>query len=62
VRPLGEADREKLRALLVPYALALSRSGQDAAAQDAVALLDAPDAFRVIRPAGEVVDQSISTE
>ena len=62
VRPVGEADRETLRALLVPYALALSRSGQDAAATEAIALLDAPDAFRVIRPAGEVVDQSISTE
>lgn len=62
VRPLGDADRESLRSLVVPYALALSRSGQDEVAQEAIALLDAPDAFRVIRPAGEVVDQSISTE
>jgi glutamate synthase (NADPH/NADH) large chain len=62
VRPPGEADRETLRSLLVPYALALSRSGQDDAATEAIALLDAQDAFRVIRPAGEVVDQSISTE
>lgn len=62
VRAVGEEDREKLRAILVPYALALSRSGQDEAATEAIALLDAPDAFRVIKPAGEVVDQSISTE
>jgi glutamate synthase (NADPH/NADH) large chain len=62
VRPVGGADREALRALLVPYALALSRSGQDDAATEAIALLDAPDAFRVLRPAGEVVDQSVSTE
>ena len=62
MRPPGEADREALRELLVAYALALSRSGQDAAAAETIALLDAPDAFRVIKPAGEVVDQTISTE
>jgi glutamate synthase (NADPH/NADH) large chain len=62
MRPLGDADRAALRELLGEYGDALVASGQPEAAAQVMALLDAPDAFRVIRPAGEVVDQTISTE
>jgi glutamate synthase (NADPH/NADH) large chain len=62
VRPLGDADRESLGELLAAYADALASSGQVDAASDVRELLAAPDAFRVIKPAGEVVDQAISTE
>jgi glutamate synthase (NADPH/NADH) large chain len=62
VRPLGDAERASLGELLGAYADALAASGQRDAAVYVQALLDAPDAFRVIKPAGEVVDQAISTE
>jgi glutamate synthase (NADPH/NADH) large chain len=58
----GGADRASLTELLRAYADALAASGQADAAVEVQTLLDMPDAFRVIRPAGEVVDQSISTE
>ena len=49
--------------LLGAYANALQDSGQDAASREVVHLLDdARDAFRVVRPGAEVVEQSISTE
>jgi glutamate synthase (NADPH/NADH) large chain len=62
LRPLADADRASLGELLVAYADALAASGQAEAAAAVRALRDAQDAFRVIKPAGEVVDQSISTE
>ncbi len=62
LRPLEDADRASLAELLAAYADALAASGQREAAEAAGVLVDDPDAFRVIKPAGEVVDQSISTE
>ena len=62
VRPLGDSDRSSLAELLGAYAAALDASGQPEAAAAARELTVAPDAFRVIKPAGEVVDQTISTE
>ncbi|HEX9437373.1 MAG TPA: glutamate synthase-related protein, partial [Candidatus Limnocylindria bacterium] len=62
LRPLADADRASLTELLRAYADALAGSGQAAAAVEVHALLEMPDAFRVIKPAGEVVDQTISTE
>jgi glutamate synthase (NADPH/NADH) large chain len=62
VRPLAEADRASLGELLAAYAEALETSGQRESAREVRSLLEAPDAFRVIKPAGEVVDQAISTE
>ncbi len=62
VRPLADADRADLAELLGAYADALAGSGQAAAALEVHALLETPDAFRVIKPAGELVDQTISTE
>jgi len=62
VRPLGEGDVASLGELLGAYADALASSGQREAAGWVRALLETPDAFRVIKPAGEVVDQAISTE
>ena len=61
-RPLADADRASLTELLRSYADALAASGQAAAAVEVMSLLEMPDAFRVIKPAGEVVDQTISTE
>src|SRR6266511_5106950 len=62
VRPLGDTERASLAELLRAYADALAGSGQAAAAVEVHALLEMPDAFRVIKPAGEVVDQTISPE
>jgi len=63
LRPLSDADHANLKELLGAHADALAGSGQAAAAVEVHALLAMPDAFRVIKPAGEVVvDQSISTE
>ncbi|MBI2983793.1 MAG: glutamate synthase, partial [Chloroflexi bacterium] len=61
-RPLADADRASLAELLRAYADALAGSGQAAAAVEVMSLLGMPDAFRVIKPSGEVVDQTISTE
>ena len=63
IRSLVDADRSSLAELLGAYAEALETSGQGDAAATVRALLDAPDAFRVIKPgSGETVDQTISTE
>ncbi|HEX9437732.1 MAG TPA: hypothetical protein VGA16_11315, partial [Candidatus Limnocylindria bacterium] len=62
LRPVADADRAQLTELLRAYADALAASGQAAAAVEVMSLLAMPDAFRVIKPAGEVVDQTISTE
>ncbi|MBM4433756.1 MAG: glutamate synthase [Chloroflexi bacterium] len=62
VRPVADEDRVVLAELLGAYAAALDASGQADAAHEVRALLAAPDAFRAIRPVGEVVDQAISTE
>jgi glutamate synthase (NADPH/NADH) large chain len=62
VVPLSDADRASLSELMYAYADALGASGQAEAAVEVHALLAMPDAFRVIKPAGELVDQSISTE
>ena len=62
VRPLADADHASLAELLGAYADVLDMSGQPEAAAHVRALLAAPDAFRAIKPAGEIVDQTISTE
>jgi glutamate synthase (NADPH) large chain len=62
VRRLTDEDRESLGELVGAYAGALASGGQEEAARHARALLETPDAFRVIKPGGEIVDQSISTE
>jgi len=49
-----------LRDLLAGYGRSLLGSGQEQAARAVRAL--GPDAFLVIRPGGEVVDQTVSTE
>ena len=56
------ADHASLAELLGAYADVLDMSGQPEAAAHVRALLAAPDAFRAIKPAGEIVDQTISTE
>jgi glutamate synthase (NADPH/NADH) large chain len=63
VRAPDDADREILRELLGAYADALRQSGQDGAAREAASLAEnATDAFLVVRPGAEVVEQAISTE
>ena len=60
VGPPREGELPILHELLAGYARALLGSGQDDAAR-AVRALGA-DAFLVIRPGGEIVDQTVSTE
>jgi glutamate synthase (NADPH) large chain len=62
VRAVSDDDRAVLQELLGAYAEALAASEQADAAADVLALLADPCAFRAIKPAGEVVDQAISTE
>ncbi len=62
VRELTDEDRAALDELLGAYADALSASGQREDASAIRALIWTPDAFRVIKPGGDIVDQSISTE
>ncbi len=62
MRGVTESDRPALDELLRGYADALRAGGQADAADAALALLDDLDAFRGVRPAGELVDQTISTE
>ncbi len=62
IRPLAEEDAAALGELLGAYAEALATSGQAEEAGRIRTLLWTPDAFRVIKPGGEIVDQSISTE
>ena len=63
LRVPDEADVDTLGELIGAYAHALRDSGQDAASREVMRLLDdARDAFRVVRPGTEVVEQSISTE
>jgi glutamate synthase (NADPH/NADH) large chain len=62
LRPLAETDRASLTELLEVYAGALAESGQANAAEEVRMMLATPEAFRVIKAAGEVVDQAISTE
>jgi glutamate synthase (NADPH/NADH) large chain len=62
LRPLAETDRASLTELLEAYAGALAESGQANAAEEVRTMLATPEAFRVIKAAGEVVDQAISTE
>ena len=58
--PPRDSELPILRELLAGYARALLGSGQDDVARAVRAL--GPDAFLVIRPGGEVVDQTVSTE
>ncbi|MFN2520378.1 MAG: glutamate synthase-related protein [Candidatus Limnocylindria bacterium] len=63
LRVPGGDEAVTLRGLLRGYAAALAASGQgweSAAARGLAAR--APDAFRVIRAAGDIVDQTVSTE
>ncbi|MBU6423406.1 MAG: glutamate synthase, partial [Chloroflexi bacterium] len=62
VRQLTDEDHTALEDLLGSYVDALAASGQTEEAATVRALLWTPDAFRVIKPGGEIVDQSISTE
>jgi len=56
-------ERSALRDLLGGYRRALLGSGQDDDARTVRALADDPlSAFLAIRPGGEVVDQTVSTE
>jgi hypothetical protein len=58
-----ESELPVLRDLLAGYRRALISSGQDDQARTVRALADdAPAAFLAIRPGGEVVDQTVSTE
>jgi glutamate synthase (NADPH/NADH) large chain len=58
-----EAELPSLRDLLAGYRRALLGSGQDDRAHAVRALADdATAAFLAIRPGGEVVDQTVSTE
>lgn len=62
MRTLTGEDRAALSELLCAYGDALAANGQPAEAAGIRALLETPDAFRVIEPGGEIVDQTISTE
>ena len=62
LREVGPEEEPHLRDLLEGYAARLEASGQTAAAGEARALLADRANFRVIRPAGDLVDQTISTE
>ncbi|MDE3113016.1 MAG: alpha-hydroxy-acid oxidizing protein [Chloroflexota bacterium] len=62
IRQLTDEDQKALEELLGAYAEALAGSGQTEEAQAVRTLLWTPDAFRVIKPGGEIVDQTISTE
>ena len=59
----GEGDVAILRELLGGYAGVLAQTGQDDAAGVVMALLGDPvERFRVVRPGGAVMEQTISTE
>lgn len=63
VREPSPDDERSLRELLEGYAVSLERGGQvDEGIRVRGLLADARAAFRVIRSAGDVVDQTISTE
>ena len=60
IGPPRDDEAPILRDLLASYGRSLLGSGQEQAARAVRAL--GPDAFLVIRPGGEVVDQTVSTE
>ncbi len=63
MREPGAEELATLQVLLVGYASTLRQNGQENAASEVESLLaDAPANFRVMRSAGDVVDQTISTE
>ncbi|MGH2498792.1 MAG: glutamate synthase-related protein, partial [Candidatus Limnocylindria bacterium] len=63
LRVPDDGERAALLALLRAYAATLAGSGQEAEASAVRALMDdAAARFRVVRSAGDLVDQTISTE